>query len=90
MSYEYQPYPAWRHHPDGKSLIVKNEAEDAELGDEWRDSRADFAPEQADEAPPGFASEPEPEAKAEEPKPETAKPARKTPAKRAGGNKKGK
>ena len=31
------PYPAFRYHADGRSVIVKDEAEDKALGDGWGD-----------------------------------------------------
>jgi hypothetical protein len=32
------PYPAWRYHTDGHSVIVQSEAEDKKLGAGWSDT----------------------------------------------------
>lgn len=34
------PYPAWRFHADGRSVIVKGPDDAAELGDGWAESPA--------------------------------------------------
>src|SRR5882724_6964268 len=36
--YVFQPYPSTRYHPDGTSVIVKDEEQDAALGPPWRNS----------------------------------------------------
>ena len=34
--YEFQPFPSFRFHPDGRKHIVRSEEESAALGEEWR------------------------------------------------------
>jgi hypothetical protein len=62
-SYTYQPYPAWRYHPDGRSCIVQTPADDDALGEGWADSPTAF--ETAPVAVPGV--EPTPSRMAEPP-----------------------
>jgi hypothetical protein len=48
--YVYRPFPACLHHPDGRSVEVKSEAEVAELGEPWR--AKPFPPKPVVVAPP--------------------------------------
>jgi hypothetical protein len=55
--YVHQPYPSVRFHPDGTTVEVKNEEEDALLGEPW--ARSPFPP-----PPPAPKPEPPPSPRA--------------------------
>ena len=64
--YVYQPYPAWRHHPDHGMRLVNSKEEDEELlaQDGWVDSHMKLPANQpvAEAKPaPKPAPEPDPE-----------------------------
>lgn len=65
--YVYQPYPAWRYHPDGRSRVIQNAQEEEE---NWFDSPAkaksqDVKPPEATPAPEPVAVDPAPDAEPE-------------------------
>lgn len=43
-TYEYQPYPAWRFHPEHDARIVDDAKADAALGPGWVDTPAKLLP----------------------------------------------
>lgn len=69
MAYIYQEFPKWRYHRDGRSVVVKNAAEEAALGPGWEDKPVAFPRWQEPE--PELPQQPEPEAQVDaDPQPE--------------------
>lgn len=53
MAYEFQPYPSWRYHRDGRERLIHTDAEhEALYAEGWRDTPAAFTHEPAPEPEP--------------------------------------